>query len=289
MSATGANQSNRPSPVNNDPGIPEEPVNPTSKASVSIVIPAYNEARRLPSTLDRIASYLAAQRFLCCEVIVVDDGSQDSTVTIAQAFASSRPYVRVIASQPNRGKGHAVRQGVLRTTGEWVLFTDADLSTPIEELDNLLAVARQTSASVVIGSRALDRSVIEQRQGRLRECAGRVFNLLARTLTGINVRDSQCGFKLYRGDAAHQIFSRQRLDGFSFDVEDLVIARQLRYRVQEVPVRWKNAPGTKVTSLAGLKSFGDLLTIWWNQVSGSYAPEPEAPLAPCLPGSNKSL
>lgn len=288
MSATGANRLNSPNPLSNEPGISEEPDNPT-KTSISIVIPAYNEARRLPATLHRVASYLAAQRFLFNEVIVVDDGSQDSTVRIAQAFACSRPYVRVIASQPNRGKGHAVRKGVLHATGEWVLFTDADLSTPIEELDNLLAVARQTSASVVIGSRALDRSVIEQRQDRLRECAGRVFNLLARTLTGINVRDSQCGFKLYRRDAAQQIFSRQRLNGFSFDVEDLVIARLLRYRVQEVPVRWKNALGTKVTSLAGLKSFGDLLTIWWNQVSGSYAPESESPLAPCLPGSNNSL
>jgi dolichyl-phosphate beta-glucosyltransferase len=246
----------------------------TAATSVSIVIPAYNEANRLPKTLQRLISYLNERKFLSAEVIVSDDGSQDSTLAIADAFAASWPCIRTLTSRQNRGKGHAVRRGVLHASLEWILFTDADLSTPIEELDSLLAAAYQSGASVVIGSRALVSSVIEEPQSLTRRSAGRIFNLFARVLTGINVRDSQCGFKLYRSDAARQIFSRQRLTGFSFDVEDLVIARRLGYKVLEVPIRWKNATGTKVTKLAGLKSFGDLIGIWWNRVSGAYADEP---------------
>jgi dolichyl-phosphate beta-glucosyltransferase len=159
---------------------------------------------------------------------------------------------------------------MLNARGQWVLFSDADLSTPIEEVEKLADAARNNGAAVVIGSRALDRSLIAVRQTWGRESLGRLFNLAVRVLTGLPFHDTQCGFKLYRSDAAQSIFSRQRLDGFSFDVEDLMIARCLRLPVLEVPVQWSNVAGTKVTGFSGLRSFIDLLRIRTNQMSGEY-------------------
>ena len=159
---------------------------------------------------------------------------------------------------------------MLNARGEWMLFSDADLSTPIEEVEKLAVAVRNSDVAIAIGSRALDRSLIAVRQQWSRETMGRIFNLAVRAITGLPFRDTQCGFKLYRADAARAIFSRQRLDGFSFDVEDLVIARFLHLPIAEIPVRWSNVAGTKVTGFSGLRSFIDLLRIRTNQMTGKY-------------------
>jgi len=229
--------------------------------SLSIVIPAYNEERRLPATLDKVLHWLRAQNMTFAEVIVVDDGSSDGTAAAVEEFAKTHRSVRLVQNPGNRGKGYAVRNGVLAARGEWILSTDADLSTPIEEIRKLEASAVQHGAVVAIGSRALDSSLVEIHQPLLREYSGRFFNLVMRIVTGLPFRDTQCGFKLFRADAAREIFSRQKQDGFSFDVEDLLIARKLHLHAVEVPVRWANAEGTKVRLSQGLKSFLDLLAI----------------------------
>jgi hypothetical protein len=164
---------------------------------------------------------------------------------------------------------------MVEACGQWRLFTDADLSAPIKELDSLLRVAEHNNADVVIGSRALDRSLIAVHQSWFREYSGRVFNLFMRTMTGLPFRDTQCGFKLFSARAAESIFTLQQLDGFSFDVEDLVIARSLGLRVIETPVRWSNVEGTKVSAIQGLHSFADVLRIRWYKVQGRYQPLPQ--------------
>lgn len=229
--------------------------------SLSIVIPAYNEESRLPRTLDRILEWLHEQRFKFQEIIVVDDGSRDATSAVTDEYSKPPSPIRLLRNPGNRGKGYAVRHGMLDAGGEWVLYTDADLSTPIEEVQILYSTATKQDAAIAIGSRAVDRSLVEVHQPMFREYSGRFFNLVMRVLTGLPFRDTQCGFKLYRGDAAKAIFSRQEQDGFSFDVEDLVIAKKLGLLAVEVPVRWSNVEGTKVTLAHGLKSFTDLLQI----------------------------
>ena len=229
--------------------------------SLSIVIPAYNEARRLPQTLDRILDWLKQQALPFSEIVVVDDGSPDSTPALVEEYARAHRGVRLLRNPGNRGKGYAVRHGALDATGNWILSTDADLSTPIEEVSKLFQAAEKHQADIAIGSRAVDRSLVEIHQPLLREYSGRFFNLLMRAATGLPFRDTQCGFKLFRRDAAKRVFPLQKQDGFSFDVEDLVIASKLGLRVVEVAVRWRNAEGTKVSLLQGLKSFSDLLRI----------------------------
>lgn len=236
-----------------------------SLVPLSIVIPAYNEEKRLPETLNKISSYIGAQ-FPTAEVIVVDDGSRDATAALVEA----QPGVRLVRNPGNRGKGYAVRNGMLNASGEWILFSDADLSTPIAEVEKLLAAAKDRGASVAIGSRALDRTLLGKRQSVFREFSGRVFNLVMRLLTGLSVQDSQCGFKLYHHSAARAIFPRQRLEGFSFDVEDLVIAKLLNFQIVEIPVIWNNAEGTKVSVANGLQSFADLMQIRKNVTRGVY-------------------
>ena len=233
--------------------------------SLSIVIPAYNEERRLAATLERISEYLAAQAPAFAEILVVDDGSRDGTAEVAARF----PNVRVLRNPGNRGKGYSVRHGMLEARGEWTLFTDADLSTPMGELEKLWAAARE-GAAVAIGSRALDRTLIGVHQPYVRESSGRVFNLFVRLVTGLPFSDTQCGFKLFRSCAARKIFARQSLDGFGFDVEVLFIARRLGYSIAEVPVRWNDVAGTKVSLVRGMKAFLDPLRIRWNQLTGRY-------------------
>jgi dolichyl-phosphate beta-glucosyltransferase len=184
--------------------------------AISIVIPAYNEAQRLPGTLEAIASYLIKKKDFEAEIVVVDDGSSDRTRSIAESFNIADVPVRVVANPVNRGKGFAVREGMLQTTGDWVLFSDADLSTPIVELDKLMWEANRLNADVAIGSRAIDRSLIGVHQSAFREYAGRIFNLMMRALTGLRLWDTQCGFKLFSGRAAREIFRRSRLEGFGF-------------------------------------------------------------------------
>lgn len=229
--------------------------------SLSIVIPAYNEESRLRKTLDRILEWLHEQRFKFQEVIVVDDGSRDATASVVDEYSKPPSPIRLLRNPGNRGKGYAVRHGMLDAEGDWILYTDADLSTPIEELQKLEAAAAKQSAVIAIGSRAVDRSLVAVHQSVFREYSGRFFNVVMRALTGLPFRDTQCGFKLYRTDAAKEVFSRQEQDGFSFDVEDLVIAKKLGLPAVEVPVRWSNVEGTKVTLAQGLRSFTDLLKI----------------------------
>lgn len=235
--------------------------------TLSIVIPAYNEERRLPATLDRILAYVGGSPIPVAEILVVDDGSRDGTAALVEARGG---LIRLVRNPGNRGKGYAVRNGMLAATGEWILSTDADLSAPIEELSRLVAAAQEENAVVAIGSRALNRELVKVHQPAMRELSGRAFNAVMRTVTGLPFRDTQCGFKLFRKDAAHEIFSRQVEEGFSFDVEDLVIARTLGLRAIEVPVEWSNVEGTKVSLAQGMKSFADLVKIRGRAVRGVY-------------------
>jgi dolichyl-phosphate beta-glucosyltransferase len=223
---------------------------------LTVIIPCYNERERLSPSLKTIRSFLNTQPF-DAEIIVVDDGSTDDTVGVAHAEAA----VRVLRYEVNRGKGYAVRQGVREARGQAILFTDADLSTPIDELNKLLPMLER-GCDIAIGSRALDRSLVERRQAWWREWAGRCFNGLARMLTGLETRDSQCGFKLIAGTAARQIFPRLTIDRWAFDVEMLVAARRLGYSVCETPVRWRNCPNSKVHVMRDLaRTLGDLVRI----------------------------
>lgn len=239
--------------------------------SISIIIPAFNEQRRLPSTLDAVVGYLHQAGFPSAEVLVVNDGSQDETARVVLDYASRHPEVHLLENPGNRGKGYSVRHGMLEAKGDWILFSDADLSAPIEELDKLLAAVRERGAQVAIGSRALDRSLITIHQSVFRENAGRIFNLCMRLVTGLPIWDTQCGFKLFEARAAREIFRRQKLDGFSFDVEALFLARKLGFRTIEVPVRWSHAEGTKVSMFSdSLRMFSDLFLVRWNHLRGLY-------------------
>jgi dolichyl-phosphate beta-glucosyltransferase len=248
--------------------------------SLSIVVPAYNEHARLPATLEKLLAAGPHLPLRLVEILVVDDGSTDGTVEAVQRIQSRTPLLRVLGNDGNRGKGYSVRNGMLEASGDWILFTDADLSTPIEELNKLYERTRSSGALAAIGSRALDRDLIEIRQSRLREYSGCVFNMFMRAVTGLPFADTQCGFKLYRADAARRIFSRQKLNGFSFDVEDLFIARQLDIPVIEVPVRWRNAEGSKVSLLRGLESFLDVTRIWSYEKLGFYRAVPAGETRP---------
>jgi len=238
--------------------------------SLSIVIPAYNEQKRLPAAIRRLQCYLAHTDWEFSEIVVVDDGSRDATARTVQSMEPMGTRIRVLRNPGNRGKGYAVRNGVQKAKGEWTLVTDADLSTPIEELEKLWAAARDSGAQVVIGSRALDRSLIGVHQPLLRESAGKLFNLTVRVVTGLPFHDTQCGFKLLETRAAREIFRRQQIERFGFDVEALVIARQLGYSVMEVPVQWNDVAGTKVSTFGGLAAFLDPFRVRWHQMRGRY-------------------
>lgn len=235
--------------------------------SISIVIPAYNEEQRLPATLGQVARFLEGMSPSFSEIIVVDDGSRDGTAGIAAKFGSP---VRLLQNPGNRGKGYSVRHGMLDARGDWVLFSDADLSAPIGELPKLFDAAEQHQAAIAIGSRAIDRSLIGTHQSAFRENAGRFFNLVMRLSTGLPYHDTQCGFKLFRREVAHAIFSRQQLERFGFDVEILFIAHLLGYPAIEVPVRWNHVEGSKVGMFSGLDGFVDIGRVRWNQLQGKY-------------------
>ena len=237
--------------------------------SISIVIPAYNEEKRLPQTLDRVVAYLSERQWTA-EVLVVNDGSRDQTAALVQDYARRHPMVRLLNNPGNRGKGFSVKNGMTHAQNDWVLFSDADLSTPIEEVEKLLAAVTRDKADGAIGSRALNRKLVTVHQSAFREYSGRFFNLVMRTLTGLPFADTQCGFKMLRREAAHEVYRRVQIPGFGFDAEALFIAKVLGYKVVEVPVRWANAEGTKVTMLNGLQAFTDLALVRFNQLRGLY-------------------
>jgi glycosyltransferase involved in cell wall biosynthesis len=237
---------------------------------LSIVIPAYNEELRLPVTLERLAEYLPTLG-LQTEVLIVDDGSRDRTAAVAASFAGKISGLKVLANGTNRGKGYSVRHGMLEATGELVLFTDADLSAPIEESDKLIG-ALKNGYDVAIGSRAMNRSLISTHESVFREFAGIIFNKIVRVVLWLPFVDTQCGFKAFRRERCGIIFELQRIEGFGFDPELLYLARHYGLRAIEIPVRWGHSPDTKVSMLRdSFKMFIDIFVIRWNAFSGKYA------------------
>ncbi|MBF9223733.1 dolichyl-phosphate beta-glucosyltransferase [Hymenobacter ruricola] len=227
---------------------------------LSLIVPAYNEATRLGNTIEQALAYLQAQPYRS-EVIVVNDGSTDNTTQVAEAvFAAQagRIATRLLSYQPNRGKGYAVRQGLLAAQGQVALFSDADLSTPIDELPQLLNPILAGQFDIVFGSRALDPSLVGTHQPWLREQSGRFFNLVMRLATGLPYVDTQCGFKAFRLDVCRPIAEGAILDRFGFDVELLYLAYKAGLRLHEQPVRWNDAAGSKVGVLGGLDGFREL-------------------------------
>ena len=235
--------------------------------ALSLVIPAYNEEVRLSASLDAVARFAAAHPG-GCEVILVDDGSSDRTAEIARAFAARHPFSRVLVNDRNRGKGYSIRQGALDARGETILISDADLSTPLTESAKLLARLAAMGEGIAIGSRGLAGSNVEVHQNALRELMGRTFNLVVRTMTGLPFRDTQCGFKALSRRIAEPIFRRARVDRFSWDVEILYVARKRGVKIEEIPVTWRNAPGSKVGILsAPVEMLRDVIRVrrWYRQ------------------------
>ena len=243
---------------------------------LSVVIPALNEEDRLPPTLVRIGEYLGEHPdWHPAEVIVVDDGSSDRTVDAAAAVDLPNGIELRIAEHPeNRGKGAAVRTGFGLAAGHWVLLTDADLSAPIEEL---VVLARAASrGSVVVGSRAVERRLVETRQPRHRDFMGRTFNIMLRFLRLTGIRDTQCGFKLFPGELARALSEVQRLDGFAFDVELLLLIDSWGLELNEVGVRWSHIEASRVMAIRhSAEMFGDSLRLWWWRFLGRLPPRPD--------------
>jgi glycosyltransferase involved in cell wall biosynthesis len=235
---------------------------------LSIIIPSYNEELRLPATLEQIAAFLPTLGAET-EILVVDDGSKDRTAEVAESFRKILPNLRVISNGVNRGKGFSVRHGMLEAQGQSVLFTDADLSAPIEEAPKLLD-ALQTY-DVAIGSRALDRSLITVHESRFREFAGIIFNTIVRIILRLPFVDTQCGFKAFRRERCQILFEQQRIERFGFDPELLYLARHHGLRTIEIPVRWGHSPATKVNMFRdSIHMFLDVFTIRWNAIRGRY-------------------
>jgi len=241
-----------------------------SAPQLSIVIPAYNEAKRISRTLETLQKYLECTNWTS-EVIVVNDGSSDETAAIVESYRDRWPALRLIENDGNRGKGFSVRNGALGAQGEVVLFTDADLSAPITEAPKLIDPIANGACDVTFGSRAVDRSLIGVHQSSFRETSGRIFNLFVQGLIGLRFKDTQCGFKAFRRRAAGPVFERQTIMGFGFDPEILYIAKKRGLRLREIPVRWDHAEGTKVRFLQdSCRMFLDLLQIRWNDLRGKY-------------------
>ena len=227
---------------------------------LSVVIPAYNEAERIGGTMERMLAYFDSQA-LDVEILVVDDGSSDATQDVVRTAIGAHTNVRILHYDGNRGKGFAVRYGMVRAAGEYVLFSDADESTPIREVEKLYAAIRD-GQDVAIGSRDVAGSKLTRHQSRLREAGGKLFNRFVQMLAVPGIHDTQCGFKLFTRAAAQNIFNRCQIDNFSFDVESLYIARLLGYSIGEVGVEWHHCEGSKVDYLRdSLRMLGTLFRI----------------------------
>jgi len=240
-----------------------------STPDLSIVIPAYNEEARITSTIRDIVGYCRTRR-VSFELILVDDGSQDGTSAEGRLLSAEFLEVRLIRLATNYGKGYAVRTGVMNAVGETILFADADGATPICEVERLEA-ALESGADMAIGSRALRGTGVQVHAKLYRRLIGRSFHFLVERLADAGVKDTQCGFKLFRSQVAHDLFSRVRMNGFSFDVEVLLMARQRGYRVAEVSVNWAHQPGSKVRlTLDSLRMAADLVRIRTRCFRGEY-------------------
>ena len=235
----------------------------------SIVIPAYNESARLGATLEKVLAYVHAQGW-DAEVIVVNDGSRDNTADIVRSFAAKDAALRLVENPGNRGKGYSVRHGMLNARGRIVLFSDADLSSPIEEAPKLFQ-ALEAGADIAIGSRWLRAETQTQRQPLHRQLFGRIFNLILRLTLGLKFKDTQCGFKAFRQAAVQAIFPLQRIERWGFDPEILFLARKFNFKVQEVPVAWGHSGGTRINPLVdGSRMMMEMLRIRWYDLSGKY-------------------
>lgn len=237
---------------------------------LSIVIPAFNEANRIYSTLQKIDNFFAGRK-QTVEVIVVDDGSSDKTEEQANSFTPSSFTLHLLKHDRNRGKAAALQTGVSKSSGNLILASDADLSTPICEIDKLLNVLLAGGFDIAIGSRALKCSQVEVHQPLYRELLGKSFNLLAQILATPGIWDTQCGFKLFRSEAGKRVFAKMTVFDFAFDVEILAIAEKTGYKTVEIPIRWKNSPETKLNLIRDIPlMFFSLLRIFFNKSTGKY-------------------
>jgi dolichyl-phosphate beta-glucosyltransferase len=240
-----------------------------SEISHSFIIPAYNESERLAESIPSVADYVRS-RSLSAEIIVVNDGSTDSTAEVVRRFAEADSTVRLLENPGNRGKGYSVRSGMLHAKGALALFTDADLSSPITEADKLFLALAQ-GADVAIGSRWLKRELQTERQPLLRQLYGRLFNLALRLVLGLRYHDTQCGFKAFNRSAIQTIFTRQRIERWGFDPELLFLADKFKLRTSEVPVEWAHDHRSKIHPLRdGLRMGTEVMEVRWNDLMGRY-------------------
>lgn len=241
---------------------------------LSVVIPAFNESARIPATLTEVVACIREHGW-DAEVIVVDDGSRDNTAQVVLDFAENAPEVRLMQNQVNRGKGYSVRSGVLAAFGEVVMFTDADLSAPMNEAERLFK-AIADGADIAIGSRWLERSRQTHRQPLYRQVLGRCFNAVTRAVMNLPFADTQCGFKAFTRQAAQTVFQLQTIERWGFDPEILFIALKRGYRVDEVPVSWAHDARSKVSYLRdGLRMLQDIAIVRWNALRGKYGKQVE--------------
>jgi len=239
----------------------------------SIVLPAFNESERIAATIENIFTF-AAKKSWQTEIIVVNDGSTDDTVEVVRRCAATRPGLRLLQNPGNRGKGYSVRHGMLQAQGEILLFSDADLSSPIAEAEKLFA-AIAAGADIAIGSRWLKTELQLRRQPLYRQIYGRIFNLALRLILGLQFKDTQCGFKAFTRRAAHALFPLQKIERWGFDPELLYLAKRLHLRVEEVPVAWAHREGTRINPLRdGMRMFVEMLQIRWNGLRGDYRATP---------------
>lgn len=241
-----------------------------SSHTYSVVIPAYNESARIGATLEKVLKYLTDQDWTA-EVIVVNDGSKDDTAEIVRRYASTDRRLRLLENPGNRGKGYSVRTGMLRAVGDLLLFSDADLSSPIEEASKLFEAIGK-GADIAIGSRWLRSELQTQPQSRPRQLLGRAFNLVPRLVLGLNYKDTQCGFKAFTRGAAQLVFPKQRIEGWGFDPELLFLAKNNGLKVAEVPVTWAHSQGTRIRPLRdGTAMVTEMFKIRGYALTGKYA------------------
>lgn len=228
---------------------------------LSIVIPAYNEANRIGVTLEKINTFFKNRQYET-EIIMVDDGSNDNTIEVAEkSLLAKENKLRIIRNATNKGKGFSVKNGIINSKGEYILFSDADLSTPIEEVDKFLKAINE-GYDIVIGSRALKDSDVKVRQPWYREFMGKIFNFFVKSVVMREFHDTQCGFKLFKSPVAKDIALKLKIDGFSFDVEMIYLAKKSGYRIKEIPIIWINSPKSRVSPLVdSVKMFFDLIKI----------------------------
>jgi len=236
---------------------------------LSVIIPAYNEEKRIDPALERIFAFLDGQAY-AGEVVLVDDCSGDRTSEVAAAAAKGRANFRAVRNEVNKGKGYSVRRGMLEAKGEYLLFSDADLSTPIEETTRFIEKMRE-GYDVLVGSRAMRESNIITYQPWYRQLMGKTFNRIVRGLLVRGIKDTQCGFKMFTREAAQKIFPLQRIERFAFDVEILFLAKKFGHKILEMPVTWKDSPQTRVSTFRdSFSMFAALFAIRLNNLRGLY-------------------